>query len=85
MMIWRRIKRKGRSGVAHTLHGDRPNGTMSTVCHVALSLAGDYVQASESARDCKRCAKKRTNPETPGEKIGRKVKRSLYDPGSSRR
>lgn len=82
MRIWRRIVRKGGSRTAHTLRASRPQGTMGTVCRVALSLAGGYVEAPADARDCKRCAAKREAAETRGERIGAKVRRSLYDPGT---
>ena len=83
MKIWRRFTRaEGRSAVAHTLLASRPWGTMAAVCRIDLSLEHDYIQAPEKAIDCARCVAKRTTERTRGEKIGSKVQRSLYDPGT---
>jgi hypothetical protein len=84
VLIWRRFTRKG-ARVAHTLLASRPAGSIAAVCGIALSLRGDYKQAPESARDCVRCTARRTSERTRGEKIGRKVERSLYDPGAKKR
>lgn len=57
---------------------------MGAVCGIALSLRHSYVQAPEGVRDCVRCAAKRALSGTRGEKIGQKVRRSLFDPGRAR-